>query len=38
MIEQLFPGRANGLISLFNDHEDTTREDISLVLKYLAEA
>lgn len=37
VIRGLFPGRDYSAVSAFNDHPDTTREDISLVLKHLGE-
>lgn len=37
IIRSLFPGRDQNSIPFFNDHPDTTREDISLVLKHLGE-
>jgi hypothetical protein len=36
IIRSLFPDRDRNSIPFFNDHPDTTREDISLVLKHLA--
>lgn len=35
-IGTLFPDRRAGLLLSFNDHPDTTEEDILLVLKHLA--
>jgi hypothetical protein len=36
LIREYFPGRSpDGLVIPFNDHPDTTREDVDLILKHM---